>query len=592
MAQTKQKQETKPSPAPEPAPKAPAAPESVTITVNGRDLTVPPGYPVIQAALDDKIHIPHFCYHPDLGIDGNCRMCLGELEGAPKLVATCTLRAAAGMKVRTDTPRVREAVRGVLEFILINHPIDCPVCDQAGECGLQDFYADYGLYSSRVRLEDKVRKRKVLDLGPMIVLDTERCVLCSRCIRFSDKVDGMHEIRFKQRGDQTEITTFEDQPLLSHYAGNMADICPVGALTSKDFRFKMRVWFLKSAPSVCDVCANGCSMRIDHQGNRIYRQVPRRNTAVNASWMCDEGRLAYKRVAAPTRLQVPVLGDKGGKRTPIPWEKALDLAARRIREAREPAGQILAIATPAVTTEELYLFGKFARMVLRTPHIDFRVSATNEKPSESEDGILRRIDRFPNSTGAALLGLTPGGSGGASESGGAETAGPAVAGDGLAEALSRPFKLVYVLAADRLAEADRAPAIRSILDRAGIVIAHAAHDCELLDLCDLVFPVTMNAERRGTLVNHSGRVQRIEPAVAAPGEAEPDGRVLTFIAEKLEEPLGVYEPSALFAEMAAHMPAFLGLAFNQLGDLGLQANGTEPAPPRVAEITVAPQLVR
>ncbi len=563
--------------------------------MNGRDLAVPPGYPVIQAALDQKIHIPHFCYHPDLGIDGNCRMCLGELEGAPKLVATCTLRAAQGMKVRTDTPRVREAVRGVLEFILINHPIDCPVCDQAGECGLQDFYADYGLYNSRVRLEDKVRKRKVVDLGPMIVLDTERCVLCSRCIRFSDKVDGTHEIRFKQRGDHTEITTFEDQPLTSRYAGNLADICPVGALTSKDFRFKMRVWFLKSAPSVCDVCANGCSMRIDHQGNRIYRQVPRRNSAVNASWMCDEGRLAGKRVAAPTRLAVPVLGEKGGKRTPIPWEKALDLAARRIREAREPVGQILAVATPAVTTEELYLFGKFARMVLRTPHIDFRVSSTNEKPSESEDGILRRRDRFPNSTGAALLGLTPGEFGAAAEAGGPEAAAgsvaSAVATAGLAEAMSRPFKLVYVLAADRLEEADRLPAIRSILERAGIVIAHAAHDTELLDLCDLVFPVTMNAERRGTLVNHSGRVQRIEPAVAAPGEAEPDGRVLTFIAEKLEEPLGVYDPVAVFAEMAARIPAFHGLVFNQLGDQGRQANGTEPAPPRVTEIAVAPQLV-
>jgi NADH-quinone oxidoreductase subunit G len=587
------KQETKPKAAAAPAvpEAAPKAPESVTISVNGRDLTVPPGYPVIQAALDHKIHIPHFCYHPDLGIDGNCRMCLGELEGAPKLVATCTLRAAAGMKVRTDTPRVREAVRGVLEFILINHPIDCPICDQAGECGLQDFYATYGLYGSRVRLEDKVRKRKVIDLGPMIVLDTERCVLCSRCIRFSDKVDGTHEIRFKQRGDHTEITTFEDQPLVSGYAGNLADICPVGALTSKDFRFKMRVWFLKSAPSVCDVCSNGCSMRIDHQGNRIHRQVPRRNSAVNASWMCDEGRLSYKRVGAPTRLQVPVLGDRGGKRTPIPWEKALDLAARRIREAREPAGQILAVATPAVTTEELYLFGKFARTVLRTPHIDFRVSSTNEQPSESEDGILRRKDRFPNSTGAALLGLTPGGLGAAAEGSASSVAAGAGESTGLAGAASRPFKLVYVLAADRLAEADHLPAIRSILERAGIVIAHAAHDTELLDLCDLVFPVTMNAERRGTLVNHSGRVQRIEPAVAAPGEAEPDGRVLTFIAEKLEEPLGVYDPAAVFAEMAARVPAFHGLTFNQLGDLGRQANGIEAVPPRVTEIAVAPQLV-
>jgi NADH-quinone oxidoreductase subunit G len=547
--------------------------EKVTITVNGRELSVPAGYPVIQAALDHKIHIPHFCYHPDLGVDGNCRMCLGEVEGAPKLAATCTLRATAGMKVRTDTPRVKEAVRGVLEFILINHPIDCPICDQAGECGLQDFYAEYGLYQSKVRLEDKVRKRKVVDLGPMIVLDTERCVLCSRCIRFVDKVDGTREIRFKQRGNHTEITTFEDQPLTSRYAGNLADICPVGALTSKDFRFKMRVWFLKSTPSVCDVCATGCSMRIDHHDQQIYRLVPRRNSAVNASWMCDEGRMSYKRVAMATRLRAPFLREHD-KRTSIPWEKALDQAARRIREAREPAGEILAIATPAVTTEELYLFGKFARQVLKTPHIDYRVSSTTEHPSELEDKVLRRLDRFPNSRGAALLDLVPG-----------------PGGAGLAAAAQRGFKLVYLLGADRLADSDRLPQIRAILERAGTVIAHAAHDSELLELCDLVFPVTMAPEKRGTFVNHGGRVQRIEPAVAPPVETEPDGRVLAFIAEKLAEPIGAHDPAVVFAELVSRVPAFHGLTFGQLGDTGRQAAGVSAPTPRVTEISVAPQLV-
>jgi NADH-quinone oxidoreductase subunit G len=477
------------------------------------------------------------------------------------------------MKVRTDTPRVKEAVRAVLEFILINHPIDCPVCDQAGECGLQDFYAEYGLYQSHVRLEDKVRKRKVVDLGPMIVLDSERCVLCSRCIRFVDKVDGTREIRFKQRGNHTEITTFEDQPLTSRYAGNLADICPVGALTSKDFRFKMRVWFLTGTSSVCDVCATGCSMRIDHHNQQIYRLVPRRNSAVNASWMCDEGRMSYKRVAMATRLRAPYLRENG-KRTIIPWEKALDLAARRIREAREPAGEILAIATPAVTTEELYLFGKFARAVLKTPHIDYRVSSTTEQPSELEDGVLRRLDRFPNSRGAALLGLVPG-----------------PGGTGIVAATERSFKLVYLLGADRLSESDRLPQIRAILERAGTVIAHAAHDSELLDLCDLVFPVTMAPEKRGTFVNHGGRVQRIEPAVAPPGETEPDGRVLAFIAEKLSEPIGVHDPAAVFAELAGRVPAFLGLAFGQLGDTGRQVAGISAPTPRVTEISVARQLV-
>lgn len=550
-----------------------SARELVTITVNGRELKVPAGYPVIQAALDQKIHIPHFCYHPDLGVDGNCRMCLGELEGAPKLVTTCTLRAAEGMKVRTDTQRVREAVRGVLEFILINHPIDCPVCDQAGECGLQNFYMDYGLHESRVRLEDKVRKRKVVDLGPMIVLDTERCVLCSRCTRFTDKVDGTRELRFKQRGNHTEITTFNDEPLTSQYAGNLADICPVGALTSKDFRFKMRVWFLGSASSVCDLCSTGCSIRIDKNHNRIYRYVPRRNTAVNASWMCDEGRLSYKTVAEGTRLETPLLSE-GDKAVPIPWEKALDVAARRIRDARASGGQILAVATPSVTTEELYLFGRFARSVLRTAHVDYRVSSTCENPSEPEDGVLRRQDKFPNSRGAALLGLVP-------EAGGIE----------LAAAGDQAFKLVYLLGADRLARSDRLPLLRGILERAETVIAHAAHRVELVELVDLVLPVAMSAEKRGTFVNHGGRVQRIDPAVEPPGEAEPDGTVLAYVAEKLEEPLGRYDPALVFAEMAARVPAFHGMRFDGLGETGRQVAGTEPVLPRVAEISVAPQPV-
>ncbi len=541
----------------------------VTITVNGRELNVPAGYPVLQAALDNKIHIPHFCYHPDLGIDGNCRMCLGELEGAPKLVATCTLRATEGMKVRTDTPRVHEAVRGVLEFILINHPIDCPICDQAGECGLQNFYMDYGLYESRVRLEDKVRKHKVVDLGPMIVLDSERCVLCSRCTRFSDRVDGEREIRFKQRGNHTEITTFDDEPLRSRYAGNLADLCPVGALTSKDFRFKMRVWFLKSANSVCDLCSTGCSIRIDQNHDRIYRYVPRRNSAVNASWMCDEGRLSYKRVGAPARLESPLLRDDN-RLVAIPWEKALDIASRRIREAREHPSEILAIATPAVTTEELYTFGRFARAVLSTPNIDYRVSSTNERPGEMEDDVLRRKDRFPNSRGAEFLALLP-------QAGGVS----------LAEAAGRTFRLVYVLGADRIAEGDRLGTIRQILERAGTVIAHSAHEADLLEFADLVFPVTMAAEKRGTLVNHQGRVQRVEPAVSPPGEAEADGTVLEFIAEKLEEPLGKFDPAAVFAAMAAQVPAFHGLRFDRLGATGAQAAGIAPELPRVSAVSVA-----
>ncbi|MBI2351483.1 MAG: (2Fe-2S)-binding protein, partial [Deltaproteobacteria bacterium] len=222
-----------------------------TLKINGKEITVEPGTTIMQAADTLGIHIPRFCYHKELTVAGNCRMCLVEIEKNPKLQISCNTAATDGMVVRTDTPQVREAVRGVLELILINHPIDCPVCDQAGECWLQNYYMMFGLYTSRFKLEDKVHKPKRVDLGP-IVLDAERCVLCSRCVRFCGEVTKTNEMEIFERGDHSEIRTYPGQKLDGNkYAGNLADICPVGALTSRDFRFRCRAWFLKTAESIC-----------------------------------------------------------------------------------------------------------------------------------------------------------------------------------------------------------------------------------------------------------------------------------------------------------------------------------------------------
>jgi NADH-quinone oxidoreductase subunit G len=558
----------------------------VTISVNGQDIEVPAGYPVIQAALDHGILIPHYCYHPDIGIDGNCRMCLGELEGAPKLVPTCTLRAADGMKIRTDTERVRGAVRAVLEFILVNHPIDCPICDQAGECKLQDYYADFGMHRSQVPLEAKVHKAKVKELGKGIVLDAERCVLCSRCTRFTDVVTGTHELRFEHRGSHSEITTFDGQGLESDYSGNLADLCPVGALTSRDFRFKKRVWFLESAQSICDGCSTNCSVRADQDDNRIYRLVPRRNSFVNASWMCDAGRLSYREVERD-RLLEPLLRERG-ELTTITWEKALSWAARRIRETRDDGDAILAIATPAVTNEELFLFKRFATEILHTANIDYRVSGACEDPSVLADELLLRTDRLPNSRGAEVLGLVPG-----------------EGGIGLAEAAAsgRSFKLVYVLGAHRLggpwmggdwmagAAGDRLAALRKLLDDAESVIVHAAQACELVEAADLVLPVTLTPEKTGSFTNHAGRVQRVEQAVEPPAEAVADGGVLCLIGEKLDQPLGEADAPQVFAQIAAAVDAFRGIEWDGIGETGVQLAGMAAEVPKVTKLSVAPQLV-
>src|SRR6266704_7067219 len=223
-------------------------------TIDGKEIEAAPGNTVIEAAARQGIEIPHFCWHPDLPVDGNCRMCLVEIEKMPKLQIACNTLVTEGMVVRTRSEKAVEAHRTTLEFLLINHPIDCPVCDQAGECYLQDNYMGHGLYDSKVEIEDKVRKRKVVDLGP-IMLDAERCVLCTRCLRFEREVTGTNTFELVNRGDHTEISTFEGRPVLHDYAGNLADVCPVGALLSHDFRFKMRFWFLKAHESVCPGCS-------------------------------------------------------------------------------------------------------------------------------------------------------------------------------------------------------------------------------------------------------------------------------------------------------------------------------------------------
>ena len=296
-----------------------------TLTINGMTVDVPQGTTILNAAKEVGVEIPHYCYHPKLSIAGNCRMCLVEVEKFPKLQIACNTIVTDGMVVKTDTEKVRQAVTGVLEFLLIHHPIDCPICDQAGECGLQIYYMKYGLHKSRYAVEDKVHKKKVQDIGGQIILDAERCILCSRCIRFLQEVTGTGELEFFQRGDHSEISIFPGRPLDNRYTGNLADICPVGALTSKDFRFKCRVWFLRGAQSICPGCANGCNVEAYYKEQILYRLKPRQNDEVNRTWMCDPGRLEYKkaneaRLLTPANREnrIPQGGPRGGRTSCAP----------------------------------------------------------------------------------------------------------------------------------------------------------------------------------------------------------------------------------------------------------------------------------
>src|SRR4051812_32570581 len=272
-----------------------------TVTINGKTIDVPDGTNLIRAAEMAGEEIPTYCYHPGLSVAGNCRMCLVDIRAMsakqpnplPKLQIGCNTIVQDGMVVESNNPRVIEARQGVLEFLLINHPIDCPICDQAGECKLQEYYMDYGRYHSRFALEEKVEKGKVIPVGPDIMLDQERCILCTRCVRFLEEYTGTCELGLTERGDHMELHLANGKQVDNPYATNIVDICPVGALTSREFRFRARVWYLDTAPSICAGCANGCNIDVDTRENKIFRLKPRANLDVNGYWMCDDGRRTW-----------------------------------------------------------------------------------------------------------------------------------------------------------------------------------------------------------------------------------------------------------------------------------------------------------
>ncbi len=366
------------------------------ITINGKELEVENGKNLVDAAEENGVEIPHYCYHPGLSIAGQCRMCYVEQEGNPKLQVACNMTCQDGLKVVTNSPRVTEAVKSSLEFHLINHPIDCPICDQAGECGLQEYYMKHGKYKSEME-EEKVHKPKVVDLGEHIVLDKERCILCSRCVRFTTEVSKTREFAIFNRGDRSQIGTVDDKPLSGNYQLNTVDICPVGALTSKDFRFEQRVWFLEETESVCGGCSKGCNVYVHHKkGKHIYRLKPRYNKEVNEYWMCDQGRYTYKDANFDRRLTNARLGG-----VDMSYEEAVTTWAQDLRVliSTERSEEIGVWMTPHQTNEELAAIAEtFSKIFNVTKFYSENIQelVNQDKPV---DDFLLRSDFYPNSRG-------------------------------------------------------------------------------------------------------------------------------------------------------------------------------------------------
>jgi NADH-quinone oxidoreductase subunit G len=509
-------------------------------TIDGKEIEVAPGTNVLQAALANGIEIQHFCWHPDLPVDGNCRTCMVEVEKMPKLQIACNTVITEGMVVHTRSPKATDAQRTALEFLLVNHPIDCPVCDQAGECYLQDNYMRYGLYGSKVELEDKVRKRKVVDLGP-IMLDAERCVLCSRCIRFEREVTGTNQFEFVDRGDHVSIATFENRPVTHEYAGNLADVCPVGALLSHDFRFKMRVWFLEPHESVCPGCSTGCNVFVDERDGEVERLRPRRNPDVNRSWMCDMGRALYKRIADPGRVASPRLRVDGSWQT-VRLPAALDAVADWFRGAGKAAGLL---ASPQATNEDLFAFRSLADLV--GARLDFRVGDPHLKLWVRSDNVLLREDRNPNTQGCLDLGLD--------REGVEEMLAACRDGQVRALLLQGPELL-------RLPEAEKA------LDAVPFIAVMATHDEPDLARAHAVLPAAVWAEVDGTFTNYQRRVQRLRRAVPPPGEARPRWEMTARLIERLGGTFPAATAREVFALLSKTVPDYLDLDYRSLGSSG------------------------
>lgn len=366
-------------------------------TINGTKLDVAEGTTIIQAMTQNSQKIAHYCWHPGLSVAGVCRLCMVEIEGNPRVQIACNTVVTEGMVVNNTSEKVKDAAKWGLDFHLINHPLDCPVCDQAGECGLQEQYMEYGKYDPEMA-ERKVKKRKVVDLGPTVVLDSERCILCSRCVRFTTEVSKTEELGIFNRGDRSEIGTFQGKSLDNPYSLNTVDICPVGALTSKDFRFKQRVWYLKDGDTVCNGCSTGCSIKVYYNKEGLFRVKPRYNSEVNGYWMCDAGRDLYKFANKENRLTKAVYTENGK----VVKEGSAGSMSKELGQqikSLKPS-EVAVLLTPQYTQEELSAAIAIFKSDLNLTQV---TAWPTQDPKAGFDGILIRDDKNPNSFGLKKL---------------------------------------------------------------------------------------------------------------------------------------------------------------------------------------------
>jgi len=542
----------------------------VNVQIDGVWRQFPKGTRIIEACRSVGSIVPHYCYHPKLTAPGNCRMCLVQtgmpprpapgqepqrdengyepIGWMPRPVIACANTVAENMGIRTSGELVEKCREGVMEFLLINHPLDCPICDQAGECRLQEHSVGHGRGVSRF-IDMKVKKPKNVDIGPRIRLDDERCIMCSRCIRFMDEVVGDPVLGFTQRGTHTTLTVHPGRLLDSNYSLNTADICPVGALTSNDFRFQMRVWFLKETPSIDVNCGTGTNITIWTRGNKIHRITPRQNDEVNSCWMPDSHRLNFHYIDGENRLSQPLAKNAAGLHEPTTWSAALASAASAIKSFAPD--QVAVIASGRMTNEELFLVRALAENI-GTQNLSI-VSRSGEA-----DHLLIAADRNPNTTGAKLVW---------------ENNDPSSKLDSIRSAVrSGDIKALIVLGEDLVNDAGFSS---DDLSKLGLLVQLHTLANPTASRAHFVLPTAAFAEKRGSIVNLSGRLQRLNRAVEPTGQCRDDWEAIRdLICAITGDKHEIHHIEDVFKAIAQNIPAFQNLTLSKIGHQGTQITET------------------
>jgi len=538
--------------------------------IDGEPVEYEPGEKVLSAALRCGKIIPHYCYHPGMSVVATCRMCLvdvvdlGNGRPAPKLQTACSVDVTEGMKIETLNEKVEEGRKLVNEFLLINHPLDCPICDQSGECTLQDYAFKYGSGKSEMDYSKRVNGWR--DIGTFVALERNRCIQCSRCDRFTREITGTNEFGMFNRGHELAVDTYTDRPMTNKFQGNMADICPVGAITEKEFRFKRRVWKLKKNHSICTGCSTGCNVTIEHDRNEVFRLKPHENQSVNKWWLCDEGRLTYRIMnERKSRIHQP-LGLIGEDLEGISWEKAYNAIAERIRELKPLPQEVLALTDTHASNEELFLIQKLLKEGFSSENIFCPFPTWEQSESDFFINTLITTDKTPNRAGALAL---------------------QIKGDQkntkLKKVIEGELKVVFVLGNPFENESE----LKEIIKQTQLVIHIGVFHNSWSEMADVVLPGQFYSEKEGTYTNKNQRVQSTEIAVKALRKTRPEWQIISELSQALGHKSSFESIPQVFNAMVQESKAFTGISFDKIGSFGIELtkNTKDPGKNVVPEMT-------